>query len=114
MQLDAGFTPQGFVQNLVLQVVTVLGTLLVAWLIYVWTRDDQWAIFREERDAERSVRREQERAQQRDALLALHNELDDNLRRLEEFWALVAGEEKDRNTLKAQRLHLAAVPLWST
>lgn len=114
MQLDAGFTLQGFVANLVLQLVAVAGTLLVAWLIYIRTRDDQWAIFREERNTERSARKELERAQQRDALISLYNEVDDNLRRLIEFWPLVTGEQESTNVQKAQRLHLAAVPLWST
>jgi hypothetical protein len=114
MQLDAGFTLPGFLQNLLLQLVAVVGTLLVAWLIYVKTRDDQWAIFREERDTERSARKELERAQQRDALNALHNEIDDNLRRLRVFWVLVVGKEEGTNLQKAERLHRAAVPLWST
>jgi hypothetical protein len=119
MQLDPGFTWGSFGANVAVEFVSaffgMLGALFVALLIYRKTRDDQQAIFKEQAENVARAREEEELRQRAAIRAALHYEVTDNLRRLEQFWSriVLAGSDKNSPEAIARRLVDMAVPSWS-
>jgi hypothetical protein len=85
-------------------------------VVYQKTRDDQWAIFREQLAAESRQRHEEAKAQQDSVRLALHYEIDDNLDTLGEFRARIVSNDdaKNKPSQVAARLAVVNVPVWGT
>src|SRR5215213_3758739 len=120
MQLDPGFTWEGFWANAGVQFVSaffgMLGALVVALIVYTKTRNDQWAIFEEEAKRAARIRKEEEEEQRLRIRAALHHEVADNLRRLEAFWPRIVspGDEKQGAAKAATRLVDTTVPSRTT
>jgi hypothetical protein len=120
MGLDPGFTNEGFAAHIIVEAIAAffgtLGALFVAWLIYKWTRFDQQAIFEKEAKRAAEARDEEERRQHSAIRTALHHEVSDNLRRLDEFWSQIflPGDKNNSPETLARRLVRTAVPPWST
>ena len=112
VQLD----PEAVVVEFVSAFFGMLGALLVALVVYRWTRDDQRAIFEEEAQRAARVREEEERAQRSAIRAALHYEIADNLERLEAFWSRIVLPDDEKSTAEAvaRRLVGTAVPIWNT
>jgi hypothetical protein len=114
VQIEPDFTAQVKVE-VVSALFGMLGALAVAMIVYRLTRDDQWAIFRGERESGRQARQEAEAAQYAAVRSALRHEIDDNLRRLNAFWPLIfkPGESGADPGAPARHLVRTAVPVWS-
>jgi hypothetical protein len=121
IELDPGFTREGLFAHLLVEFAAAfagaIGALVVALIVYNKTRNDQWAIFREEANIAAQVRAGEEQERQSAIRAALRYEVVDNLRRLGEFWPQMTAENPAYGTVEegvAARLVDATVPVWTT
>jgi hypothetical protein len=101
VSLDPGFTPEGFIAHVVVELIAAVVTALIAAGVALYVFQKEARSFSATRKAEHDALRN-----------ALRDEIDDNLRRLAAFWPRIM--QADRYDRAGARLLRSAVPFWST